>query len=439
MIDKAPVQMKKIVIVAIIVLVSIGLLEMGTRFIYLAVFDEHYDHNSQTAKVLVVATSNSTLGDKSSTNKKAKLPYPLHPYIGFTARPNGSRKQGRYNDYGFLGEDPLSDRKPSEVMVAITGGSVAAGVFTFAGERLREALASAYPGKDILLTGIALGGMKQPQQLMAMNYFLTLGSSFDVIINLDGYNEAVLSMKNYRKGVAPFYPRAWSLYAQKSLDIERAILITELASLAGTRQVLARAANSPLLRNSAFVLTAWQLLDNRLYNAIYRTEARLWSGELSKEEAPQVTGPNINYGDEKSAESFVLDIWENASRQMSRLAVVNEIEYYHFLQPNQHFKGSKSLSDAEKKLVDKDKGDGIVARTMYPLMRDRLELIQQRGDIHIFDLTQIYVDLTETLYIDSCCHVNTRGYQLIADAIAGQIISVKASETSQDSARERTH
>ena len=438
-IAQATVHMKRLLSIAIIAFISIGLLEIGTRLIYLALFDANYDHNHQKAKVLKATASNATFNEKISSSKKVKLPYPLHPYIGFTARPNGSRKNGRYNDYGFLGKDPLSTRKPGEVLIAITGGSVAAGVFTFAGDHLREALAPAYPGKDIQLTGIALGGMKQPQQLMAMNYFLTLGSDFDAIVNLDGYNEAVLSLQNYRKGVAPFYPRAWSLYAQKSLNIERAMLITELASLAGKRRALAGAANWPVLNDSAFALTIWQLLDNRLYNAIYRNEKLLREGALLLDEAPQVNGPTIKYGDDESAKLFVLDIWENASQQMSRLAEVNDIDYYHFLQPNQYLKGSKPLSDDEKRLLEKDKGDGIIAENMYPLMIDRLELIQQRGDTHIFNLTQIYVDHTETLYIDSCCHVNARGYRLIADAIAELIIRTKVGEKIEKITPERAN
>ena len=31
-------------------------------------------------------------------------------------------------------------------------------------------------------------GYKQPQQLMAYNYLLSLGAEFDAVINIDGYN-----------------------------------------------------------------------------------------------------------------------------------------------------------------------------------------------------------------------------------------------------------
>ncbi|MDG2272994.1 MAG: hypothetical protein P8L39_11860, partial [Halioglobus sp.] len=197
--------------------------------------------------------------------------------------------------------------------------------------------------------------------------------------------------------------------------------------------------NWPVLSDSAFALTIWQLLDNRLYNGIYRNEKLLREGTLSLDEAPQINGPNIKYGDDESVRLFVLDIWENASQQMSRLAGVNDIDYYHFLQPNQYLKGSKPLSDDEKRLLEKDKGDGIIAENMYPLMIDRLELIQQRGDVDIFNLTQIYVDHTETLYIDSCCHVNVRGYRLIADAIAELIIRTKVGEKIEKTTPERAN
>jgi len=50
-------------------------------------------------------------------------------------------------------------------------------------------------------------GYKQPQQLLALAYFLSLGAEYDLIINLDGYNDIVLPVTdNYNLGSTPFSP-----------------------------------------------------------------------------------------------------------------------------------------------------------------------------------------------------------------------------------------
>ncbi len=67
------------------------------------------------------------------------------------------------------------------------------------------------PGAPNVVT-LGIAGYKQPQQLLALAYFLSLGAEYDLIINLDGYNDIVLPITdNYSFGVNPFFPRAWNL------------------------------------------------------------------------------------------------------------------------------------------------------------------------------------------------------------------------------------
>lgn len=51
---------------------------------------------------------------------------------------------------------------------------------------------SATLGKNFIVINFATDGYKQPQQLMILNYLLALGAEFDVVINLDGFNEVSL-------------------------------------------------------------------------------------------------------------------------------------------------------------------------------------------------------------------------------------------------------
>ena len=67
------------------------------------------------------------------------------------------------------------------------------------------------PGAPNVVT-LGIAGYKKTQQLLALAYFLSLGAEYDLIINLDGYNDIVLPITdNYSFGVNPFFPRAWNL------------------------------------------------------------------------------------------------------------------------------------------------------------------------------------------------------------------------------------
>ena len=60
-----------------------------------------------------------------------------------------------------------------------------------------------FSGKSFRFVRLAIDGNKQPQQLMTLNYLLTLGAEFDIVINLDGVNEASLpGMDNVPYGPA---------------------------------------------------------------------------------------------------------------------------------------------------------------------------------------------------------------------------------------------
>jgi hypothetical protein len=181
-----------------------------------------------------------------------------------------------------------------------------------------------------------------------------------------------------------------------------------------------------VLNSSIFIGTLWQLLDGQKRQEIFRYEKTLAEYKLSRQDVPQVTGPIMNYSDTTDIEKFVVDVWENSSRQMSRLARANNVEYFHFLQPSQYYADSKPLSEEEKSLLlPGDHGEGKIRRHMYLKLVEAVQAIQQQGDIRIFDLTQIYRDNNETLYVDSCCHLNQRGYELMASAIADRIESTK--------------
>src|SRR5262249_60948064 len=106
----------------------------------------------------------------------------------------------------------LPRRAADHVIVAVVGGSVAH-LFAEQGlPRLIERLSEldAYRGRTFVPLNLAVGGYKQPQAFMAIAYLLALGAEFDVVINLDGFNDVTMHpAENASHGVPMEYPRRW--------------------------------------------------------------------------------------------------------------------------------------------------------------------------------------------------------------------------------------
>lgn len=145
----------------------------------------------------------------------------LHPYTGYVVDFNekdcGTTGfcDDRIRAYNrqFPGQN-FVPKTGKNLIVALTGGSFAYGVGnTSTPGKWEGALASipAFADKKIYIYTLALGGFKQPQQLNAMSMFLGIGVKFDMIINVDGFNEVALSVsENAPWGISPFFPRLWS-------------------------------------------------------------------------------------------------------------------------------------------------------------------------------------------------------------------------------------
>lgn len=142
----------------------------------------------------------------------------LHPYLGYVKHPG---KVEGYSEYGFPDTQPLLAAKNDNVfVVGVFGGSFAEQVSKLTQATLINELKQlpVLSGKEIVVHTVAIGGYKQPQQLVALTYFLTLGAHFDLIINIDGFNEVALAPAENAKLVFPFYPRGWPARVNNFLD-----------------------------------------------------------------------------------------------------------------------------------------------------------------------------------------------------------------------------
>jgi hypothetical protein len=347
----------------------------------------------------------------------------LHPYLGFVRNPEIRRQVFNFrvveepvNEHGFFGPSPLEDRDPETVRVAITGGSVAADLYLRSAEALRAELRESpqLRGAQIRIVCLALDGMKQPQQLLALEYFLSLGASFDVVINLDGFNEIALPFaENAPAGLPVALPRSWQLYTAPLADDRSAILVARMSEKRGQIERLRGFFSREPFRRSNLFLLLWSRFHSRLRSDLVELETEL--RDLLLRAQPGHPDSRARPIGEVLAEAA--ELWNRSSIQMWKVCGSNGIAYAHVLQPNQYVAGSKPL-DAEERRMEwpPDFPHRVAAEQGYPLLIAAGERLEHLG-VPFRDLTRIFEAERETIYADPCCHFNQRGNDMLAAAI----------------------
>ena len=425
--ENSAVIARKIALLAGAILICAALLEVGSYLIYYVSRGEGFsarDERQRLASPLQDAGAagrvDGQTGLPPSVRNKA-----LHPFLGYVY--NHTRDPFDTNRFGFEGASPLVKRSPETVNLVILGGSVAVQLYRHGSERLVEQLRKdpRYRDKKFRILSLALGGYKQPQQLMALTYMLSLGAEYDLAINLDGFNEIALPYtENVPAGVYPAFPRVWNLYARLGLDLPQSLHLARVEQLTRRRdRWRARVIGTPLDR-SAFFLTALGSVDRYFENQIAREDALLRARLDAAENDFQISGPFDPYETDAQLFDDLVALWKRSSLQMAHLSQGNGIRYLHFLQPNQYVPGSKELSSEEHRTAF-HKGPGKpkqAVRAAYGLLSREGADLGQRG-VEFYDLTGLFRGERRTIYQDPCCHVNQLGNELMAEAMASAILA----------------
>lgn len=349
----------------------------------------------------------------------------LHPYLGFVDARAARAGQPPANALGFHGEaSPLRRRSADRYLLAITGGSVAAGVATFGAATLAEELEAApeLAGRTVEVLDLALGGWKQPQQLMLLNWLLALGGELDALVNLDGYNEVSLATVDvFDRGLHPAYPSCWDLLTDLAPDADQ---LRAIGSIAWTRAEQAEAA-AGLLGSVRFYSAAAEVAallgERRRERALAAANAALLAAR-SAPRSPQSVGPPFEPPSDGALYGELAAIWSRCSRQMDALGRQNGIRYFHFLQPNQHVPESKPMGRIERAIALAEpfprRSRAVVQG--YPRLAAAGAELAASG-IAFYDLRFLFADVAEPLYVDGCCHLNEAGYRRIAARVAAEI------------------
>ena len=121
----------------------------------------------------------------------------LHPFFGYVLKQEifANEESGiRVNNYGLVSkyDYPFIKSNNNQFVIGVFGGSVANdfAVNSLISEAIGNQGFIQYlkqipqlKDKEIIILCFAGGGYKQPQQLLMLNYFISIGQEFDAVIN----------------------------------------------------------------------------------------------------------------------------------------------------------------------------------------------------------------------------------------------------------------
>ena len=402
---------KKFFYTGLMVLIVVLCIEGLARLTYFIMYRHSYDASNLYN---LVKYSNYKNSDEFALWWDQEI---VHPYLGFLIDFKDEKRNQA--SHGFTTSvNPVIKREPGKLNVVLLGGSVAGSM----GPILRDAFHRVCRVPPNVVT-LGIAGYKQPQQLLALAYFLSLGAEYDLIINLDGYNDIVLPITdNYNFGVNPFFPRAWNLRISRQPGKKILTVIGEVRYLRDLKEETLEALPSSFFRGSA-VFGLLKVQQFRRFNRnIDRTIDKLLKLQQEEVKNFEATGPFLPYKDMRQLYDDVAAVWFRSSVLIDQLARENSMEYYHLLQPNQYVKGSKILTEEEKRLAYSERTKTSQSAIIgYPLLIKQGRKLLERH-IKFFDATRVFANEKETVYLDICCHYNELGKELLAAYMMDQIV-----------------
>ncbi|MCP4661428.1 MAG: hypothetical protein GY856_38990 [bacterium] len=428
MMDKPPRRSKKFIFSAITLMALIAVAELFSMTALYLIDGKWYSPRRAMVKRESVRRqtrerSNAAALDPATQEAPtAALPGEVvHPFLGFVRDPD-QVAGWKVDSLGFFDYPPPPGSEADRFTIGVFGGSLANGLVRSSRNRLVKELKTSplLRTKQIWVRSFAMGGYKQPQQLIALNYVLALGGHFDMVLNLDGFNDIVLAPKGH-PGLSPFYPIGWPSRVADLPDVEAQRLVGEIAYLEYRRmQKIDWCSGAPLSLSPSCYL-AWRLSNRRAAARIRHLREALLS-RPAKDRGFLTHGPE---GDDATEEQLLRDLagfWGRSSFQMHSICEGLGIHYFHFLQPNQYVPSSKNLTRREKLVAfDPRHPWGPIVPKGYPHLVETGERLVAAG-VSFHDMRLVFANVETTVYSDPCCHLNQEGAGRLAAAMARIII-----------------
>jgi len=365
----------------------------------------------------------------------------LHPYFGQTHKPgmpfelpaslraaNTQPLHLQTNNYGFVSphDYPFTKERPSQFVVGLFGGSVGLWFCQVGAERLLADLKKdrRFQDKELVPLCFSHEGYKQPQQLLVLTYFLEIGQSFDLVVNIDGFNDVALAHLNDQRGLDISMPSVQHIDGLINLVNEATLTPEKLASLATIQRLRARLTDVAARAERVRWAAGHVVLDR-----VYRRTVDQYSREVgrlsnlpsneARNSLIQVTG-RVRQRNEATLFADMATEWAAASLMMNELLVARGVPYLHVLQPNQYFTTRRfSRDEARVALSDESPYRAAVARGYPALIAASPSLAAKE---HFVNATSVFDHEPSAVYMDNCCHYTRTGNFVLADVIAKSVL-----------------
>jgi hypothetical protein len=325
-----------------------------------------------------------------------------HPYWGHQLN---TSFEGA-NNFGFPESENLPyKRKTHEFVVGLFGASVA----RWAADKIKSDLENQEGlrcGRRLKLLNFANDGYLQPSQLHIASYFI---ENLDATINLDGHNEVAASNRYATPINYPYF-----FHEQYLTTPAKAKLLTKSFAMEKRKQLLAKTLlGLPLLLKSDFI-----------YYLGYRAEAwfeiKKWEYlDKMKGLSPHVTTP-------VPRSELMQDgppSWEKYTLMQYKMEKAFQIPAYFFIQPSQYSPDGKVFSDEETRVALHSNPDRVEDfKKVFLKLRQSGKKMQTLG-VDVIDLMSLFSKNNESIFIDTCCHINQRGNEILGSAIAKEVIN----------------
>ena len=335
------------------------------------------------------------------------------------------------NNFGFVApfDYPFIKTGEHQFVIGLFGGSVGAWFCQVGARRLVDDLKHHryFDGREIVPVCFSHEGYKEPQQLLVLAYFLSIGQSFDLVIDIDGFNEVALGALNEQHGLDQSMPSVMHLEPLIDL-VDRASLTPEkLRSLNAIEEYKERI-NRLVARLGATRSAALHFALDRLYRSArrsYQEELGRFSNLPSNPTTTSLIMAARPVKTRTDAARFddIASSWIRASLSMHALLQTRGIPYVQVLQPNQYYTRRRFTAEERPIALSSNSPFKTGAEGGYPALVKAADAAQLSKTMTFLDATGIFDAEPSAVYIDDCCHYTLRGNQLLADFIAKSVLA----------------
>ncbi len=342
--------------------------------------------------------------------------YAPHPYIGLVER-HLPGQAGLGSDAWV--EKILAHHRPGDYNVLLLGGSTAASIDQGELDFMAQTL-SALPwirDRNVNVFNGSMPQAKQPQQLQALTYMLSLGAKIDMVINIDGFNEVALTPVADPYS-SLFYPVGWSQTTAAGGDLQLSLL-GKLRVAEEFQERFARFFSVLGMLPSQSLNAFWLVVHDQSEKYAQEVLRKLSKARSAAEDSdtggyrPDVEGQDMT--------RVLADHWARSSKLMADFALSQGILYVHVLQP------SRYAPEAATHATHGATPYAAWAGRGYESMVEHAGALKRMGVVFL-DASALFAPGGYDKFMQGCCTLTDEGAQMLTREIVGVLGSLDGQE-----------